>query len=115
MIHFPAKIVDGKLSMDRDRVRSCVKHMHQGNYLMVLISMDNDRNEREWQKYYRVLLKQMSEDTGYSPSEMHEYAKTDVLSPKMGLDSTTELDSVLWREYIEHLGDWSLEKFDFVI
>jgi len=101
--------------MDRDRVRKCVKEMRDGHYVMVLISMANNRSEREWQKYYRVLLKQMAEDTGYTPSEMHDFAKIDVLYPKLGLDSTTELDSIMWREYIEHLGDWSLEKFDFII
>jgi hypothetical protein len=81
---------------------------------MVLIRMDNDRNEREWQKYYRVLLKEMALDTGYSPEEMHEFAKAEVLSD-MELDSTTELDPISWCEYLERLGDWAMDKFGFEI
>lgn len=116
MRHFAAQVKDGKLSVDRKLVDNMLKHTSDGNYLMVLISMDSERDEREWQKYYRVLLKQMSEDTGHSAVEMHEMAKADVLVPKMGLSSTTELDSVGWKEYVEHhLAEWSLESFDFVI
>jgi hypothetical protein len=81
---------------------------------MVLIRTDNDRTEREWQKYYRIILKEMSNDTGHTPTEMHEFAKDEVLS-EMELTSTTELDPITWKEYFERLGDWAFDKFDFVI
>lgn len=114
MKYFPAKIFDGQLSMDRNQVRRSVRSMPEGHYLMVLIRMDNDRDEREWQKFYRVILKEMSNDTGHSPTELHEIVKDQVLS-KMGLTSTTQLNSVSWREYMELLGDWGFEHFEFVM
>lgn len=114
MKYFNADIVDGQLRMDRNHVRRVIRSMPEGQYLMVLIRMDNEKDERDWQKWYRVLLKEMSNDTGHSPSELHEIAKAEVLS-KMQLTSTTQLSPALWREYIELLGDWSLECFDFII
>lgn len=56
----------------------------------------------------------MSNDTGHTPTEMHEFAKDEVLS-EMELTSTTELDPITWKEYFERLGDWAFDKFDFVI
>lgn len=115
MKYFEAKVIDGQLSMDRNQVRKTVRFMPEGQYLMVLIRMDNERNERDWQKFYRVILKQMSEDTGHSPTELHDIVKNEVLFEKMELTSTTQLNSVTWREYMEHLGDWAFEHFDFVM
>lgn len=112
--YFNGEIVNGQLSMDRDQVRRTIRSMPEGQYLMILVRMDNDRDEREWQKWYRVLLKGMADDTGHSPEEMHEFAKAEVLS-EMELDSTTQLNPASWREYIERLGDWALDKFGFVI
>ena len=114
MKYFNADIVDGQLRMDRNHVRRVIRSMPEGQYLMVLIRMDNERTERDWQKWYRVLLKEMANDTGHSPDEMHEFAKHEVLS-QMDLDSTTRLTPEGWREYIERLGDWAMEKFNFII
>ena len=114
MKYFRAEIVNGQLSMDRNEVRRSVRFMPKGQYLMILLRVDNNRTDREWQKLYRAILKEMSLDTGYGPAEMHEFAKADVLS-EMELDSTTELDKDSWPEYMDRLGDWALEKFDFVM
>ena len=115
MKYFTASVRDGQLVLDnKHKFRNYVKAVPGGHYLLVLIKTDNDRTDREWQKYYRVLLKEMALDTGHTPSEMHEFAKHEVLS-KMDLTSTTQLDHLLWREYIEMLGDWALESFGFVI
>lgn len=113
--HIETEIKDGQLLIDKKRFLSAIKHMWQGKYLLMLISLENDRNEREWQKYYRVLLKQMAIDTGHDATEMHDFAKEEVLQPQMNLTSTTELNPTLWKEYIEHLADWALDKFDFII
>lgn len=115
MKYFKAEVRDGQLVLDnKHKFRNYVKAVPEGHYLLVLIKMDNDRTEREWQKFYRVLLKEMSLDTGHSASEMHEFAKQEVLS-KMDFTSTTQLDHILWREYYERLCDWALESFGFVI
>lgn len=112
--YFNAEIRNGRLVLDKQNFRNSVNVMPEGHYLLLLFRIDNNRTEREWQKLYRVLLKEMSMDIGHSPTEMHEFAKNDVLS-EMNLSSTTELDTASWREYIERLGDWALDKFDFVI
>jgi hypothetical protein len=114
MKYFNTEVRNGQLVLDKQKFRNSVKFTPEGHYLLLLIRMENDRTEREWQKWYRVLLKEMSFDTGHSPNEMHEFAKAEVLST-MELSSTTQLGPIEWREYIERLGDWALDKFDFVI
>jgi hypothetical protein len=58
---------DGKLYMDNERMRHAVSEMPPGQYLLTLISLENNRTEREWQNWYRVIIKEMANDTGHSP------------------------------------------------
>ena len=109
-----AKISKSKLNVEQPSYNNAMKHMKDGDYLLLLVSLSNDRDVREWQRLYRAVLKQMSLDTGHTPSEMHDFAKDDVLS-QMQLSSTTELDPIRWKEYIERLSEWALDKFGFII
>lgn len=113
MRYYKPTIKNGQFFLNKEKFRKSVSTMPDGNYLMILVKM-SDKDEREFQKWYRVLLKEMSLTTGHSPEEMHELAKADVLS-EMGLSSTTELDTIGWNEYIERLAQWGLENFDFII
>lgn len=112
--YFKAKVIDRQLILDRKLLKDSLRFAPEGNYLMILIRVENDRSKSDWQKYYRYLLKEMSEDSGYTPNTMHEFAKSDVLS-KLHLTSTTDLDQSTWPIYIERLADWALDTLDFVI
>lgn len=108
-----AKISKSKLNVEQPSYNNAMKHMKDGDYLLLLVSLNNDRNVREWQRLYRVILKQMSLDTGNDTTEMHEMCKDQVLS-QMELGSTTELDPISWAEYFERLRVWAHENFDFI-
>ena len=107
------KIENDKLNVEQPSFGNALKYLKKGSYLMILTKVDEEKNVREWQKLYRVILKQMSIDTGNDPSEMHDICKDQVLS-QMKIGSTTDLDAAKWAEYFERLREWSLENFDFI-
>jgi hypothetical protein len=111
--YWNAEIIKGRLETNKPAFVKAVKNCFDGKYLIALIRTSN-RDERQWQKYYRVILGEMSMELGYEKNELHEIVKADVLE-EMGFSSTTELTAEDWTVFMERVKDWSHENFDFIM
>lgn len=81
------------------------------------------RSEQQNRWYWGVIMKHLSEHTGYTPDELHEYCKQRFNSKKVafcddngvvkdeetiGL-STTRLNKITFGEYCESIRQWAAE------
>ncbi len=87
------------------------------------------RSQRQNAYYWGVCLELVSEHTGYTPDEVHEFAKAKFLPKKLAFadgngevkddmvigGTTTKLDTIQFGEFIEAFRRWAAETLDVVI
>ena len=99
--------------------------MLQGKKVTITIEKYSNRRTNQQNAYYwGVVLKVLSEHTGYTLDEMHEYLKTKFLGTKKiviageeierGL-TTTKLTTTDYMGFIAEIQRWASEKLDCYI
>jgi hypothetical protein len=72
----------GKLVLsDQDAFRSAMRAFKRGR-VTVRVEVDRGRRSSQANRYYRLILGIISEDTGHDPDELHEYFKHKFMEPQ---------------------------------
>lgn len=74
---------DGRLELaDRDAFSRAMRHFKRGP-VTVRIQVDRGKRTNQANRYYRLILGLISDETGHDPDELHEYFKHRFLAPRM--------------------------------
>ena len=97
----------------------------KGKYLIKIERYAKKRSTKQNNYYWGVVLKYLSETTGYSVHEMHEVCKLkfnpyEKANKKTGEitvfgGSTTELNTIQEEEYLENIRRWAIVDLDCLI
>ncbi len=104
---FPFLLNSGTMQgLNRGALQEYLSEQRQGKYMLFVERCHPDRSN-EQNRYYRVVLKIISEDTGHTPDELHQILGDMFLKEeKYGLGpdwSTTVLSTVEFEEYLESI------------
>jgi len=105
------EVLDGRLKLaDEEAYRKAIRHFKPGR---VTVRIQTDRGKRTSQanRYYRLILALISDETGHEPDELHEYYKHRFLEPKtitvlgeeMNYWTTTEENQEAFIAYTEQI------------
>lgn len=80
--------------------------LEDGEYLIKAISIRQDKNLKEWQKYYFACIDEFANATGNT-----RYAIHDKFKEYAAIDSTKNIKLDDWAEIIERLNYWLFDKY----
>lgn len=118
-VHFKLVVENGEGKMpDRSGMINYIKSLKDGIYYLALKRRTTKRSEAMNRYYFGVVVKILSDHTGYETEEMHEYLKlrfnsTRTYSPTLNRDlprvskSTAALDNVAFIEYWSKIQRWA--------
>jgi hypothetical protein len=73
---------DGKLELsDQAEFKRAMRHFKRGN-VTIRVEVDRGRRSAQANRYYRLVLGEISEHTGHDPDELHEYFKHKFMEPE---------------------------------
>lgn len=98
-----AKVLNGNIEISLYGVPN-------GRYLCKLIPLNDNKSTREWQQYYFALVDLVSNHTGEYKQDIHSRFKQEY-----GIESTKELDSEHWNEYILSFKNYIFNNLDIMI
>lgn len=115
---------DGKLTVrNRKHFDAWLEKLDRGEVIVTIEKAHATRSEQQNRWYWAVILKHLSEHTGYTAEELHEYCKQRFNSKTLvicndqgeitdeetvGL-STTKLNKLTFGEYCESIRQWAAE------
>ena len=113
-IQLTGYIKKGKFYPENKEIYKHVLEKNEGKRVKIDIKRYRDNRTMQQNKYYwGVVVDLLSEETGYTPEEMHEALKWKFLKKyqKTGLptiSSTTEVDVYeFFKNYIDKIRDWA--------
>lgn len=119
-----AKVVEKNLHFaDKDRLDNDIAR-YQGKTIEVTINEYKPKRSNQLNQYYwGVVVKIISDYTGYTKEETHELLKQTFLKKKVLVndewydttESTTKLDNKRMLEFIEQVKQWAAEIFSLYI
>lgn len=110
------KVKDGKLILQDFIGFNKEITLYEGRDVVLnLDSYKLPRSNEQNRYYWGVVLEALSDLTGYTPEEMHEWCKSKWLSYSIDIDgnlqviakSTTDLDTLEFTNYIEKIRDFA--------
>lgn len=120
--HYGSVDEKGKLILGNpDQFKSDIQKFRGKNRVFVIVDEDKPSRSTNQNKYYwSVVLKMVSEFTGHTQNEMHEYFKEEFLPHKQVLDksivmSSTKLKTDEFEKYLEDIRRFAAEKLNVVI
>lgn len=128
-IQMPAKLESGTLKLNRGKLRELLKGQRDGLYTVTIERQHATRSAAQNAYYHGVVLKLLSEHTGYTHDEIHEFcklkfnAKTVTLAndhgeivdeQRVGL-TTTRLNKLTFGEYCESIRIWAASELQVYI
>jgi hypothetical protein len=125
----PAQLVRGRLKLNRVRLQKLLRSKRDCELVLVLEKKHATRSLAQNAFYFGVVLACISEYTGYTTDELHEFCKARFLPKRITLadkngevteeivigTSTTTLNKVQFSDYIEDIRKWAAETLDLNI
>lgn len=120
----------GKVTIrDRAAFEAALSSMTDGE---VFVRVERQRATRSLKQnafYWGVLVHGLSEHTGYSPDEMHEFVKMKFIPKRLAVSkgngeivdelviggTTTKLDTIDFQDYCAEIQRWAAEDLDLVL
>ncbi|HEX2594728.1 MAG TPA: recombination protein NinB [Rhizomicrobium sp.] len=124
-----AQLVNGRLKVNRNRLRKLLATRRDCELEIVIERKHATRSLAANAFYWAGVIGTISEYTGYTPEEVHEFCKARFLPKKVTLadkngevaeeivigTSTTKLNKLQFGEYIEAIRQWAAETLDLNI
>jgi hypothetical protein len=117
-------IIDFNSKKDKERLFTELKKCKPVPY-QVELKIDRDKRSGQQNKYYHgIVVKILSDETGFTPDEMHETLKYKFLRYSKALPngeevqiimSTTDLDTKEFEEYLEQIKRFAIQELDVYI
>jgi hypothetical protein len=117
-------IVDFSKKSDKERLYETLKGLKLVPYQVELKVYRNNRSNQQNAYYWGVVVKMLSDYTGFTPDEMHEYLRGRFLKyikPLPGGEmaeirqSTTDLDTKEFELYLEQIRMFAVQDLDIQI
>ena len=120
--HYGSVDEKGKLILGNpDQFKSDIQKLKGKNRVYLVVDEDKPSRSTNQNKYYwSICLGMVSEFTGHTPEELHEYFKEMFLPHKQVLDksivmSSTKLKTDEFEKYLEDIRRFAAEKLNVVI
>jgi len=124
-----AQLVNGRLKLNRHRLALLLKSRRDCELHIVIEKKHATRSLAQNAYYFAGVVGSISEHTGYTPEEVHEFLKAKFLPKRVTLAdqhgelveevvigrSTTTLNKIEFGEYIERIRQWAAETLDLDI
>lgn len=113
MITIPFTSKDNQCFIDQVRLQTALRELKKGEYLLTIKKRVKQRSLNENSYYHGVIVKILSDHTGYTPKEMHECLKLKFLSEEdartglVRLRSTSDLSTVEFEQFCVDIRQWS--------
>lgn len=113
---FSVDVQDGKVTLaDEPGYRRQIRQFKNGKATLRL-EVDRGKRSNQANRYYRLILGLISDDTGYEVDELHEMFKrrfltpriVDVMGEQIAIYTTTQEDSAGFREYVDRIRRFAL-------
>lgn len=128
-IVLPARLIAGEIRFNRKRLDALLVGAKDCELEILIERLSATRSIQQNRFYFGLILRLISEHTGDSKEDLHEFfklkfnVKTLVLCNQYGEivgeerigQSTTKLNKVLFMDYCEAVRQFALEKLDIVI
>jgi hypothetical protein len=125
----PAQLVRGRLKLNRVRLEKLLRTKRDCELVLVIEKRHATRSLAQNSWYWAGVIGTISDYTGYTPEEVHEFCKAKFLPRKVTLAdkhgevveeitigrTTTKLNKVEMGEYIEAIRAWAAETLDLNI
>lgn len=123
----PVDVADGRLAPtdgQRAAIQTFLRDRRQPQVQVEFTQPRLARSKKANAYYWAVVLKTISEETGHTSEEIHEYFKTELLPRKwVGIGgrerevpkSTTELTMPEFSEYLERVRAWAAQELKMTI
>jgi ribosomal protein L39E len=117
-------IIDMNSKSDKDRLYKELKRCKLVPYRVELKEDRDNRSNNQNKYYWGVVIKTLSDETGFTPDEMHEVLKRKFLKYCKALpngeqvevtESTTDLDTKEFEEYMEQIRRFAIQELDILI
>ncbi len=121
---FVGFVKKGKLEFKYlDQFTNYLKSLEGKSVDVVVRLPRKDRSNQENRYYFGVVVNLISEHTGYTPDETHEFLKLKFLSKIIvmaGKDeriprSSTELSTLEWEKWMTEIREWAAQELSLVI
>jgi len=106
---FTGKVIDGKLTLDDTKMFKKYLYNFDG-FVSIEIKQSEKVRSPQQNAYYRVIVRVLGKELGYTEQEMHE-----VLKQKYDLDSTKHLSVEEFGEYIDQIIRWAVTEMGIVL
>jgi hypothetical protein len=126
-----AEVKAGKLYIrNRRAFDGQIAQLREGIELEVTVKRQRATRSQQQNRYYwGVVMQMLSEHTGYTPDEMHEFCKMKFIPKRLAVQdgngvikdefvlggSTRELNTIDFGEYVDSVRQWAAEDLDVVI
>jgi hypothetical protein len=117
-------VKNGKLIFKELELFKIYLHSLEGKSLDIIVRLVRKDRSNQENRYYRgVVVPMISEHTGYTPEEVHEFLKLKFLSKIIvlaGKDeriprSSTELSTIEWEKWMTEIREWAAQELSLVI
>lgn len=128
-------VATGEVRAGRLRVRNqpafteAMRRFQDGEVLVRIAHVRATRSEQQNRWYWGVIVESISEHTGYTPDEVHEFLKAKFIPKRVAVcdgngeikddlvigGSTAKLNKVSFGEYCEAIRGWAAQELDVVI
>lgn len=117
-------IINFDTNNDKQKLHDVLRNL-KGTKLIKIEKYSKKRSNPQNRYYHGVVLKYLSETTGFSVSEMHDVLKAKFLPYERANRvtsevvqfgrSTTELNTLQYEEFLEQVRIWALNELDCLI
>lgn len=129
-VHFARVDDDGKLHLQSPEVFKQAVRAYAGKFVELTVrEQRNRRSGRQLRWYWGQILELLSEHTGYTPDELHDYCKSRFIPKRLAIcdgngvvidervigGSTGKLKAGEMADYCESIRQWAAEELGVVI
>ena len=108
-MNFAGNIKKGKLTIyDLRGFKDYLRNI-EGDVELVVKAVKKSSSPQQ-NAYYRVLIRELSKDLGYTENEMHQ-----VVKEHFGVESTKRLSSDEFKDYIDNIIRWAAIEMGIVL
>tara|TARA_R110002020_G_scaffold460698_1_gene679320 strand:- start:144 stop:500 length:357 start_codon:yes stop_codon:yes gene_type:complete len=109
VMKFAGKIINGKLTLDDNLGFRDYLHLIEGDVHLEIKRAEKVRSPQQ-NAYYRVIVRILAKELGYTEAEMHE-----TLKEKYDIESTKQLAMEEFTDLIETIKRWAVIDMGIVL
>ncbi len=115
-VTFSGEVIDGRLKLsDEQSYRKQIAHFKPGK-VVVRVEVDRGKRTNQANRYYRLVLGLISDDTGDEPDDLHEFFKRkflaseirNVFGQEVEVWTTVDKDPERFYRYVEDIRRFAL-------